>query len=95
MPNQEDGWMGKVLIGLILTVFSAVSSVAIATGRDTNQKLDDLGDAVRLLGLNLRVLEERVARLPPADVLLRITLLEKRMDNVELKHDEERNGARQ
>ena len=70
---------------LAAAIWSAAGLILASVGVWTGTTLTELSDAVGGLRTSVMLLEQKIGVLPPPELMLRVTLLEKERD----KHDEE------
>ena len=73
----------QILSGILMIVLTAIGTLAINTGVQTNNQLHRLTEAVSALTNRMVILENRVDGLPPKDLQLRIRLLEEWREDLE------------
>jgi len=70
---------------LAAAVWSAAGLILASVGVWTGSTLTELSDSVGGLRTSVMLLEQKIGALPPPELMLRVTILEKEHD----KHDEE------
>ena len=83
MTSKDDAPVPASL--LAAAVWSAAGLILASVGVWTGTTLSELSDAVGGLRTSVMLLEQKIGVLPPPELMLRVTLLEKERD----KHDEE------
>ena len=70
---------------LAAAIWSAAGLILASVGVWTGSTLNTLSDSVGGLRTSVMLLEQKIGTLPPPELMLRVTILEKERD----KHDEE------
>jgi len=83
MTSKDDAPVPASL--LAAAVWSAAGLILASVGVWTGTTLSELSDSVGGLRTSVMLLEQKIGVLPPPELMLRVTLLEKERD----KHDEE------
>ena len=83
MTSKDDAPVPASL--LAASVWSAAGLILASVGVWTGTTLSELSDSVGGLRTSVMLLEQKIGVLPPPELMLRVTLLEKERD----KHDEE------
>ena len=83
MTSKDDAPVPASL--LAAAVWSAAGLILASVGVWTGKTLSELSDSVGGLRTSVMLLEQKIGVLPPPELMLRVTILEKERD----KHDEE------
>ena len=83
MTSKDDAPVPASL--LAASIWSATGLILASVGVWTGTTLTELSDSVGGLRTSVMLLEQKIGTLPPPELMLRVTILEKERD----KHDEE------
>lgn len=79
--NMDVAW--KAITGLLMLLLTTMAGLAADRAADANHSLAELTQNVSELTVQTTLLAERVENLPPPDLLLRVGILEKKVEELE------------
>ena len=86
--DENNAWTSKLSVGVVLIVFSAIASLAMMLLSENNTRLIRLEREVDEVHTSTRVIDERLSKLPPKDLLYRLGRLESDVQELQQRHKE-------
>lgn len=78
--TMDAAW--KVVTGVLMLALTTMAGLAADRAADANNSLAELTKNVSALTVQTTLLAERVENLPPPDLLLRVGMLEKKVEEL-------------
>ena len=86
--DENNAWTSKLSVGVVLIEFSAIASLAMMLLSENNTRLIRLEREVDEVHTSTRVIDERLSKLPPKDLLYRLGRLESDVQELQQRHKE-------
>ena len=84
--DENNAWTSKLSVGVVLIVFSAIASLAMMLLSENNTRLIRLEREVDDVHTSTRVIDERLSKLPPQDLMYRLGRLESDVQELQQRH---------
>ena len=84
--DENNAWTSKLSVGVVLIVFSAIASLSMMLLSENNTRLIRLEREVDDVHTSTRVIDERLSKLPPQDLMYRLGRLESDVQELQQRH---------